>query len=324
MKFAHSEIPNIVNRFHEIKSDVIVVGGGRWASIITKELIKNFPNIKNIFIVTKNKKIIQNFTINESKKIIHYLNFRFLKYFDIKYAIIANKNKDHYQTIKKLLPKNISLLVEKPPVVKETQYHSLKKIIKKYKSRFFVSMPFYYSYYFYLLKKNFLKNTVFQIKFNWYDKINEIRNGVTKKQDFSINYLEDTIYHFYSILNCLFDKKKTTIKKFKNLTNEGFLEFEYGKHQVLLNCLRSKKNTRVREILFNSSKQKYSIDFSNDNNLNFTNNGLKKKLKFNFCQKTLKFQLFYFMYFKNYRKKKLFNEIGNLDNVFKIISKIKK
>ena len=48
MKFAHSEIPNIINHFDEIKSDVIVVGGGRWASIITKELLKNFPNIKNI------------------------------------------------------------------------------------------------------------------------------------------------------------------------------------------------------------------------------------------------------------------------------------
>ena len=324
MKSIHSKIPNINNHFDKINCDVVVVGGGRWALIIIKEILKNFTNIKNILIVTKNKKILQNTIINSSKKIIHYSDFRFLKYHNIKYAIIANKNKDHYKTIKKLLPKDINLLVEKPLVENMSQYYSLKNIKKEYNSKILISMPFYYAYYFYSLKENFLKNSSFQIKFNWHDKINEIRNGVLKKQDFTINYLEDTIYHFYSILNCLFDKKKIIIKNFDNRLNQGFLDFKYGKHQVSLNCSRLKKNTRVREILFTSNKKKYSIDFSNDNDLIFAIDGLKNNFKFNFCQSTLKYQLFYFMHSTNYKQKRIFNEIENFDNLFEIISKIKK
>ena len=324
MKFFHSKIRSAINNFHKINSDVIVVGGGRWAVIITREILKNFPNVKNVFIITKNKDLLQNFKTNELKRVVHYLNFRFIKNNHIEYAIIANKNKDHYKTIQKLLPKNINLLIEKPPVEKESQYISLKKIIKKNKSRVFVSMPFYYSYYFNLFKKKYLKDSKYQIEFNWHDKINEKRNGVLKKQDFSINYLEDTIYHFFSVINCLFGKKKIFIKKFINKINQGSLNFVYGKHDIFLFCSRLRTNTRVRNILFSSDKKKHFINFSNDNDLNVSNSGVYKKLKFNFCQKTLKFQLFYFMNSKNYSKNQLFNEIGNLDNLFKTIYKIKK
>ena len=88
-----------------------------------------------------------------------------------------------------------------------SQYKYLLKLSKAKKCKVFVSMPFYFPTIFIILKK-IPKNRKFKIYFEWHDEINEIRDGILKKHDFSINYAQDTIYHFYGILACLYGKKK--------------------------------------------------------------------------------------------------------------------
>ena len=44
----------------------------------------------------------------------------------------------------------------------------------------------------------------------------------------------------------------------------------------------------------------------------------KKKLNFNFCQKTLKFQLYYFLNFKKTESRFLLNDISKINNLIKL------
>ena len=88
-----------------------------------------------------------------------------------------------------------------------SQYKYLLKLSKAKNVRYLSVCHFIFPTIFIILKK-YLKNRKNKIYFEWHDEINEIRDGILKKHDFSINYAQDTIYHFYGILACLYGKKK--------------------------------------------------------------------------------------------------------------------
>ena len=105
-------------------------------------------------------------------------------------------------------------MVEKPLVENVDDFYKLKKLSKN-NTKIFVSSPFFFSYYFYHFKKIFLGKDIFKINIQWHDKINENRDGIIKKHDFKINYLNDTIYHLFGILACFFGERE--IKFIKKL-----------------------------------------------------------------------------------------------------------
>lgn len=319
----HSCFPKLLPEFKKINFPIIIVGGGRWAKIIINEIFFNFTNIKKVILVTKNKKILSEFSENQKNKIEQQVNFKFLKKKKYKYAIVANKNKDHFKVSKTLLKNKINLLIEKPIVENFNQYKILKRISAFNRCKVFMSSPFFFSYYFYFFNKKYLKNKKYDVVLEWNDQINEIRDGQTKKHDFTLNYVEDTVYHFYGILSAIYGKKQITYKDSLSKKNYGFLKVKYGKNICLLSCSRKKNNSRVRKIIFSSKLKKYIIDFSNDNNLKFFQNGSKKKLKFNFCQRTLKYQIFCFLNYKNFQNKLLLNDINKINSLMELINKIK-
>ena len=59
MQNYEKEIYKFIKFKNKINSDIIIIGGGRWTKVLIIEIIKNFPNIKKIFILTKNKKKIK-------------------------------------------------------------------------------------------------------------------------------------------------------------------------------------------------------------------------------------------------------------------------
>lgn len=315
----HKLFPDLEKKFNKFNNSIVVVGGGRWALIIIQELLLNFKQLKEIIIITNNNKILKNFSNEQKKKIKYGNNLDFIKKkHNHKFAIVANSNKDHFSTSKVLIQNGLNLLVEKPLVENIKQYKYLLKLSKANKRKIFVSMPFYFSYYFYFFKKKYLKNEKYNIYFEWHDEINEIRNGILKKHDFSINYLQDTIYHFYGIIACLYGKGEIIQNSSINKKNSGYLKVRYKKNIIYLNCSRKKKNKRVREITFKSKFKKYVIDYSNDNKIKIFHDGKKKKLNFNFCQKTLKFQLYYFLNFKKTESRFLLNDISKINNLIKL------
>ena len=75
-------------------------------------------------------------------------------------GIIANKNSDHYLYSNKILKKNVNILVEKPLVKNIKEFEILKKYSRQKKKIIHVSMPFFFAYYFYYIKKLISKNSI--------------------------------------------------------------------------------------------------------------------------------------------------------------------
>ncbi len=183
-------------------------------------------------------------------------------------------------------------------------------------------MPFFFAYYFFCIKKLISKNNT-QLTFEWHDPKNDRRHGMLKKYDRSISYLEDTIYHIFGILNCLFGPKKIVYKFSKNFINKGYLIFSYGKINIKVNCSRNQNNKRIRKIDIISNNKIIKVNYINDNEVIALVNGRKQNLNFNFSQNTLKYQLFNFLNTKKYSKNYCLNDIRNLDSLFYLIKQIR-
>jgi hypothetical protein len=323
MIFQHKKIPLIEKHFNSVKSNILIVGGGRWAIVTIKELLNNFTNLKKILILTRNKNVLQEFSKKFQKKISvrRKLSKKILD--KINHAVVVNKNCDHFLSSKKLLNKKINLLVEKPLVSKFSEFETLKKISKKNKKFIHVSVPFFFSYYIFYIKK-FINFPFNELVFDWHDPYNDKRYGKIKKYDKSVKYLEDTIYHIYGILNSLFGTKKISLIYSKNKQHDGLALFYYGKNKIRLICSRNKIKKRVRMLRFISNQNNLSLNYANDDNIYFIKNKIKRKISNNFSQKTLKYQLYNFLKNKKYVKKYSLNDIRNFDNLFYLIKAIKK
>ena len=323
MTFLHKKIPLMDKSFKNIKSNILIIGGGRWATITVRELLTNFTNLTYIQIITKKKNLIKDFPEKLKKKIIISKNFKNIIFDKLTHAIVVNKNSDHFSYTKKILNNKMNVLVEKPLVKKISEFKILKKISQKNKKFVHVSIPFFFSYYFFYIKK-FINFHFEELIFDWHDPCNDNRHGKLKKYDLSVTYLEDTIYHIYGILNCLFGPRKISFISSKNTKNEGVLVFDYGKDRIRVICSRNIKKKRVRKLNFVSTKNTLNLNYSNDQNINFIKNGIKKRIKFNFSQKSLKYQLYNFLSNKKYEKKYHLNDIRNFDNLFYLIKAFKK
>lgn len=322
MTFEHKKIPLLSSKFKNIKMSLILAGGGRWANIILNELSSNFKNLQKIIIITKNKNIIDKLPAELNKKIYISKSLNNINLKKITHGIIANKNSDHYLYSKKILKKNINILVEKPLVKNIKEFEILKKYSRQKKKIIHVSMPFFFAYYFFCIKKLISENNT-QLTFEWHDPKNDKRHGIIKKYDKSISYMEDTIYHVFGILNCLFGSKKIVYKFSKNFINKGYLIFNYGKINVKVICSRNQINKRIRKINISTNNKIIKVNYSNDNNVIASVNGRKKNLNFNFNQNSLKYQLFNFLNTKNYSKNYCLNDIRNLDSLFYLIKQIR-
>lgn len=319
MKFNHKNTPLLHSKFRNIKNNVIVIGGGRWAKIILIELISNFQNIDKIIVITRNKKIIEELPSNVLKKKLYLRkNLNNINLKKITHAIVVNKNKDHFLTSKRIIENNINILVEKPLVSKVKEYEKLKKLSQKKRKFIHVSTPYFFAYYFFFIKK-FITNKSSELFFEWHDPKKDKRHGILKKYDKSITYLEDTTYHIYGILNCIFGKKKIVYLSSKNFNDKGNVKFEYGKIRVNLNCSRNKEHKRIRKIKIICNNKNIRINYSNDNKVIINVNSKKKITNFKFCQKTLKYQLFNFLNTKKYSKNYSLNDIRNFNSLIHLI-----
>ena len=160
--------------------------------------------------------------------------------------------------------------------------------------------------------------------FHWHDPYKDKRHGKIKKYDKSVTYLEDTIYHIYGILNCLFGPKKISFISSKNTQDDGLVLFFFGKNKIRLICSRNKTKKRVRILKFISSQNNLSLNYANDDNIYFIKNEIKRRIRNDISQKKLKYQLYNFLNNKKYVKKYSLNDIRNFDNLFYLIKAIKK
>ena len=308
----------------KIENKVAIVGRGRWAQVILKEIQKNFPNIKKIYVYSsffrKNK-------ISLNKKVAYVNSIRSIKNNYIKHIIFASRSRNNFYLLKKFLGDKTFLLCEKPLLTDIVGIKNLLTFSRKNLNNIAVSMQYFYAFYFYYINKNFInKKSIQKILFEWFDKKKEKRYGQIKRQDYNINQIEDVFYHFYSILKSSTKIDNFQIKgKVKNLKNISSLKLD-GDKKIFIEIICSRKAKFRKRLLtiFLKNKRKLSINFSNDNKVIFKINKKKMKIPLILMSKTLKYQLFFFLKQNKLHKKGELNNIKNLINFFKYANLIKK
>ena len=122
---------NIVSRFNYEKSfynnNILIIGTGKWSGVVISEILKNFINVKKIFVYGSKfdylKKIFK-----KNKRIFYETNLNFTGFQGIKHCIICNKNADHIKTAYKLIKLGKNTLIEKPLIFKNLK--EIQKLIK--------------------------------------------------------------------------------------------------------------------------------------------------------------------------------------------------
>ncbi len=301
------------------KIEILLCGSGRWSHNICKEIYNNFHSQSKIFFYTKNKKNLL-LWLNKNK----YLNFKFLEKIPnankkCNYAIVANKNKNHYETTEILLRKNFNILVEKPLICSDAKINYLRKLSKYKKKIVIISMQFFYSKSFLEIKNRIKKDKIKILKIDWLDKEREIDDKILKKHDYSIRFIEDVYYHLYSIITLFLENNLS-------LEDSKILKIEYNKIIVVMNnviikcffCRNSKSKKRLITIL-TKLNNKIIINFKDYKSTLISKNGQKIPIITNF---TLKYQIYNFVN-NNFYKKPLINDIRNLSIFFKNLELIK-
>ena len=305
------ELVNFQKFKNKIKHNIIVFGSGRWAKVIISELLENFPNIKHLIIVTNYENQLEKWKKKKKfKKIIITSNYKDLKKYDSNFALVVNKNKDHYKTCSRALNLNQNVLVEKPLRINEL---SLKKLINesiKKKLFIYLSLPYLFANYFLYIKKKIIKKKkIKKINIEWFDKKNEIRYGFLKKHDDNIHYLEDIFYHLFSLFSIFLGSKKITVKhKLQKFNNIFIAKFKFQNTEIEIKFSKqSKIRKRILKIGF-SNKKDITVNFSNDKKVLIFSEK-KIHLPKDISQKTLKYQLF------NFLSSNFSNSINNRANV---------
>jgi len=309
---------------NKINDDVLIIGRGRWSKIITNELIINFPRIKNIYIYSPN---LKNTKIKNNKKIIFSNSLNYIKSKQIKHIIIANKNAEHLKYIQKFIRKDCYILSEKPLIVDQKNLTNLINKIKKNKSSVSIGMQYYYAFYLEYIKKKLIKrHKIKKIEINWFDKKNEVRNGLLKKHDLKLNFVEDIFYHFYSIFYVLLKIKNYSFQP-QNFIERAEKKIKFlvkGRFIIILNFTRFhfQRQRLIKIYLYNGKK--LLINFSDDKKVKIKLNNKPLKVPDFLMDRTLKFQLFFFLNQKKNDKHEELNNINNLKIFFKNLYLLKK
>ncbi len=259
------------------KNNILIFGYGRWAKIYINYLKKY--NYK-IYIFTKqnnfNKILCKNHNFISNKK--------HLKKLKVKKIFIINKTSDHLETLEYFLKYKIPILLEKP--LDYNIFNVKNKYIKNY---VFLSLQFSFADYFVYLKKKLLKNKILKFELIWNDKV-----GDKKKYNEKMYFIEDTFYHFFSILRVFYNPKIFFDKKTNNLkVNKNKISFDVLDKKFLLKV--KKRHIKKERILkLSTLKDQYIINFTKIDNVRiYRNNKIIKKFKKN--QELIKKQISFFI-----------------------------
>tara|TARA_B100000579_G_scaffold277664_1_gene229677 strand:+ start:1478 stop:2641 length:1164 start_codon:yes stop_codon:yes gene_type:complete len=199
-----------------------VAGSGRWA----REIIKILNRIldKETLITIYSGRGINGIKKWLDKNPFDGRTFKLRSYEsidkDIQDAfIVANAAKDHFKITKKIINKNVPVLVEKPICLSYEDTDDLIKLSSKKDVLLGTSQIFLFTDYLANFRKIIkLNKKISSINFNWCDAKKEKRYGQEKRFDEGVPIFKDVLPHILSILIFVLEAKKLS---FENLIYEG-------------------------------------------------------------------------------------------------------
>jgi predicted dehydrogenase len=200
-----------------MKNQILIIGCGYWGSIIINT-IKNLKKFKKIYVCD-----VDNRKTNLIKKRFgDFVNIikldKISKYEDIRYIYLATPPSKNLKLIKKLIPLNKKILLEKPGFSNLKDFRIVKKQLNKSKSELRFGYIYLYHQYINYLKNIIKNNKLGKIKYIKFQRQNfgPIRNDV--------NAFADLATHDLSILKFLFNNEI----KLKNYIKHDILRLNSG------------------------------------------------------------------------------------------------
>ena len=145
------------------------IGGGRWASIVLKELLNNFDDYFVDWYKRNNK-------VNDQKLISYLLKKRIFlntsknKNENYQKIIIASHSLNHLNDLKDNIKLNVPILIEKPIFKCFKDFQNLELT---YKRNIFFNLEYFNAYYIEDLKTEIDLHTLKNIQIIWHDPIIE-------------------------------------------------------------------------------------------------------------------------------------------------------
>ena len=184
--------------------NVIIMGGGRWARVITEVLSDILDPLVNISIYSPHNHlymkewIVKNKVEQQIKVITSFPN----SFHTPCVVIVANATRDHYKSALKAISAGADVLVEKPVVLNYKQALDLYDFAKKNNKIVCASHVFLFASYI----ENFSKliqerGEIEKIKISWEDSVIERRHGELKKFDAGLPIIVDCLPHIFSIIS---------------------------------------------------------------------------------------------------------------------------
>jgi len=191
-----------------MKNQILIIGCGYWGSIIINT-IRNLKKFKKIYVCDEDNQK----TNLIKKRFGDFINIidlnKISKYKDISHIYLATPPSKNLKLMKKIIPLNKKILLEKPGFSKLKDFRIVKKELHKSKSELRFGYIYLYHQYINYLRNIIKKNKLGKIKYIKFQRQNfgPIRNDV--------NSFADLATHDLSILKFLFNseiKLKSYIK----------------------------------------------------------------------------------------------------------------
>ena len=258
----------VINCLSNCPSHIAIVGGGRWARVLTEVLseivskdivisIYSLHNGKGMISWVLEKKFRQSVTV--------YDDFPNLSNHKVDAMIVANSASDHVIAIQKSLNSKIPVLVEKPVTMSYSSTLQMVKLAQEKKTFLASAHVFLFNRYL----SNF-SQLVFDsgglksIQIEWSDPISENRHGEQKNFDPSLPIFFDLLPHILSIINVIVGKK--SIQYTNLIFHKGGSEVEIELMLEGVFCsVNLARNSNVRKRIINiMSDQHLQLDFSQE------------------------------------------------------------
>lgn len=249
--------------------NVIVIGGGRWARVLTEILYGLLPPSVEISVHSLHNANSMAAWISKrgwTKRINVSSNWPKMLPVRSSAAIVANAARDHERAVDWALSRDIPVLVEKPITLTTDAAQRLVNLAFSRNVCFASAHVFLFARYL----ENFRKcvseaEAIRFIRVCWEDPKNEVRYGENKQYDPGLPVFADWLPHVLSIVGTISSCLPQSCEHLKFLKGGAHLELELKLDHIPCNVqLVRNSNRRLRFIEATTEKKVLKIDFSKE------------------------------------------------------------
>ena len=249
--------------------NIAVIGGGRWARVLTEVLCGLVPPCVRIFVHTPHNAVGMSEWASErgfGQRI--QVSSDFPKHLSGKsnVVIVANAARDHEKVIEWALAEGVPVLVEKPLTLNFAASQRLADLARYQKTYFAAAHVFLFASYVETFSKLIAdENSIQLIRVHWMDPQSESRHGEVKNYDPGLTVYADWLPHVISILGTLTVGQALICKKLEFLRGGAHLkiDLQLGDIPCEIELVRN-GNCRQRIIEVTTQQQKILLDFASE------------------------------------------------------------